>query len=130
MDKSKRNLAKVLGIAGTTSAIWTKPAVDAVVLPTHAETSCEQNCVSGFTNDRLIDETDAASCEECAAWCRENYPTSAAMAIWGGIQGRSDNTECYCHEIVDCLEPSTPTSYYFTTMLVDECPPPICEDVN
>ena len=39
MDKSKRNLAKALGVAGASTAVWSKPAVDSVTLPAHANTT-------------------------------------------------------------------------------------------
>ena len=39
MDKSKRNLAKVLGVVGAGSTVWKQPVVDSVVLPLHASTT-------------------------------------------------------------------------------------------
>ena len=52
MDKSRRNLAKVLGVAGAGAAAWHKPVVDSVSLPAHATTTtcgC-QNSVTGRAN--------------------------------------------------------------------------------
>lgn len=39
MQKSKRNLAKLLGVAGTAAVVWKKPVVDGIVLPAHATLS-------------------------------------------------------------------------------------------
>lgn len=36
----RRELLKVLSVAGATGAVWKKPVVDAVMLPAHAQTSC------------------------------------------------------------------------------------------
>ena len=128
MDKSKRNLAKVLGVAGASAAVWKKPAVDTVILPTHATTSCE-TCVPGYPqspsdNDEVSRSVALSlSCEDCVKNCMEYYPNSIA-AVWGG-QEDGDREECYCYnEIVgDCLEEISPSSYYFTTMLNNDCPP-------
>ena len=55
MDKSKRNLAKVLGAAGGAAVAWKKPVVDAISLPAHAkstdlEVPCADpgNCINCF----------------------------------------------------------------------------------
>ena len=40
MDKSKRNLAKALGVAGAGVVAWKKPVVDTVSIPAHAQTTC------------------------------------------------------------------------------------------
>ena len=42
--KDRRELLKVLGVAGAAGAVWKKPVVDAVILPTHAATSCIPTC--------------------------------------------------------------------------------------
>ena len=75
MDKSKRSLAKVLGVFGAGATIWKTPVVDAVVLPVHAQTSsCEGvNCdlrVSGpaglalaFTNGQVLAGGDSDPCD-------------------------------------------------------------------
>ncbi len=39
MDKSKRNLAGLLGVAGAGALAWKKPVVESFVLPVHAQTS-------------------------------------------------------------------------------------------
>lgn len=46
MNKTKRNLAKALGVVGASATVWKKPVVDAVYLPAHAATSCsvESGC--------------------------------------------------------------------------------------
>jgi len=36
----KRELLKVLSVASVAGAVWKKPAVNSVLLPVHAETSC------------------------------------------------------------------------------------------
>ena len=40
MNTSKRNLAKVLGVSGVGALVWKKPIVESVVLPSHAQISC------------------------------------------------------------------------------------------
>ena len=39
MDKSKRSLARMLGVAGGSALAWKKPVVDSLVLPVHAQIS-------------------------------------------------------------------------------------------
>lgn len=39
--KDRRQLLEAIGIAGATGAIWNKPVVNAVMLPSHAVTSCD-----------------------------------------------------------------------------------------
>jgi len=46
----RRELLKVLSVAGAAGAVWKKPVVDSVVLPAHAATSC----VCGGSVDGII----------------------------------------------------------------------------
>ena len=48
--KGRRELLKVLGVAGAAGAVWKKPVVDAVVLPIHASTSLRCATSSDFNN--------------------------------------------------------------------------------
>jgi hypothetical protein len=54
MDKSKRRIAKALGVTGAGAAVWKKPVVESVSLPAHASVSCAcAPCVS-FGADESI----------------------------------------------------------------------------
>ena len=65
----KRNLLKVITVAGATGAVWQKPVVDAVMLPAHAETSgC--SLASGTDCFRVIAGNDFGS-------SRINWPGGA-----------------------------------------------------
>lgn len=43
MDKTKRKLSKLLGVAASGAVVWQKPIVNSVNLPAHAATSCSVN---------------------------------------------------------------------------------------
>ena len=44
MDKSKRNLAKLLGVTGVGASAWGKPVVESVTLPAHAQATICSGC--------------------------------------------------------------------------------------
>jgi len=58
VNKKRNSLKKISGVgvvAAATSQLWVKPVVNAVVLPAHAQASCDVRIVSGAVRaPRLI----------------------------------------------------------------------------
>ena len=71
MDKSKRNLAKAMSVAGAGVAVWNKPAVNSVSLPAHAQTTGCNSVTLAITGvdtdsiDFVFCNPNPGSCNDC-----------------------------------------------------------------
>ena len=123
MDKSKRDLTKVLGVASASVAIWEKPIVDAVSLPAHAQTSCGGGCypvLSGFIGGTASVDWDPAA-STITFWFESTSCASGANNTVNAIVGgtREQATAALNCTALDTLDISETTDIPCTVWFCD-----------
>ena len=106
--KDRRELLKVLGVAGATGAVWKKPVVDAVSLPAHAVTSCTGGCYKSGDNqdsgssifwDEIAEEirfhSDVVDCSNEAKATYDAIVSEAQPTDECGLWDTLDNVAVY-----------------------------------
>ena len=94
MDKSKRNLAKILGATGISAVVWKKPVVNSVSLPSHAAATCSSTAVipgktstcSDPFNSTLYEYTLSLDSNNCLT-ISENIRIDPDLPLSGGEVG-------------------------------------------
>ncbi len=112
----KRELLKLLGVAGAAGAVWSKPVVDAVMLLAHAQTdSCDEGWIGADTSGSGSGAYESLGVTTSRCECLElvvSERTQAVAAEWNhlGEDGSTSYDPGECWAIY--VEGTTPSDYY------------------
>ncbi len=114
--KKRRDLLKLLGVAGATGAVWSKPVVDAVMLLSHAQTNCcDEGWIGADTSQSGSDAYESLGVTSSRCDCLELVVSERPQAVaaeWNHLE--KDGSPKYkpgeCWAIY--VEGTTSSDYY------------------